>query len=375
MPLRFDPERLRSDLAAIDPGEWVPHFNTGGYEGDWSGVALRAVDGDAHAIYPDPTATDRYGDTLVLSRVPYLREVLAEFRCRLTSVRLLKLCAGSEILEHRDHRLSAQHGEARIHVPIVTNERVVFFLGGEPVPMAAGEAWYLDLELPHRVTNLSDEDRVHLVIDCIVDEWLAAMLQGAEALPADDPREADEVGGVESAVGLVAVFDDPLVATIVDFIRAVGLEVVAGELPAGTALPGITVCRGRLVVDASALCHPGDLLHEAGHLAVVEPARRGKVSGSAGTDGAEEMMAIAWSYAATVRMGIEPSVVFHADGYRGGSQSLLEQFAQGRYLAVPMLQWLGLAYDDVHAAACDARPYPAMRRWLRTHEAPDPPAQ
>ena len=76
-----------------------------------------------------------------------------------------------------------------------------------------------------------------------------------------------------------------------------------------------------------------------------------------------------------MRIGIDPVVVFHDYGYRGGSQSLLEQFAEGRYLAVPMLQWLDLAYDDTHAAACDARPYPSMRRWLRTQEAPNPPAR
>lgn len=56
---------------------------------------------------------------------------------------------------------------------------------------------------------------------------------------------------------------------------------------------------------------------------------------------------------------------FHADGYRGGSQSLLENFTQGRYIGVPILQWLGLAYEPGPAQAAEASPYPQMRRWLR----------
>ena len=42
IPLDFDPERLQGDLARIAPDEWTPHFNTREYDGDWSGVALRA---------------------------------------------------------------------------------------------------------------------------------------------------------------------------------------------------------------------------------------------------------------------------------------------------------------------------------------------
>lgn len=84
-----------------------------------------------------------------------------------------------------------------------------------------------------------------------------------------------------------------------------------------------------------------------------------------GNDPAEEMMAIAWSYAAVLHLGLPPETVFHAEGYRGGSSSLLENFREGRYLAVPMLQWLGLAHDEKQAQQLGASPYPHMLRWLR----------
>ncbi len=68
------------------------------------------------------------------------------------------------------------------------------------------------------------------------------------------------------------------------------------------------------------------------------------------------MAAIGWSYAAALAIGIPLEVVFHAQGYRGGSDSLLENFAEGRYLGVPLLQWYGMT---------GAGEYPAMRGWVR----------
>lgn len=171
LPLHLDPVHLKTDLALIHPDEWVPHFNTSYYEGDWSGVALRAVGGRAGQLYPDPTATDDFADTPILARCPYFQEVLAAFHCPLTSARLLKLAAGSSIREHKDYKLGLEDGEMRVHVPIVTNVDVAFFLAGEQVMMQEGEAWYLDLNLPHRVENHSHTDRIHLVFDCVVNDW------------------------------------------------------------------------------------------------------------------------------------------------------------------------------------------------------------
>jgi hypothetical protein len=84
-----------------------------------------------------------------------------------------------------------------------------------------------------------------------------------------------------------------------------------------------------------------------------------------GSDPAEEMMAISWSYAAILHLQLPPEVVFHPAGYRGGSQSLLDNFATGRYLAIPMLQWLGMTHDEKQARETGAAPYPKMKTCLR----------
>ena len=158
---------------------------------------------------------------------------------------------------------------------------------------------------------------------------------------------------------------DPIVATIVAFLREIGLDVRVRELAEPTFLPGILIEHGGLVVDPARLEHPGDLLHEAGHLAVVPPEQRAAMHGDAGGDLTNELMAMGWSYAALVHLGLDPSVVFHADGYHGGARTMLANFAEGRYLALPMLQWIGLTLDERHAREEGRAPYPHMLRWLR----------
>jgi hypothetical protein len=164
--------------------------------------------------------------------------------------------------------------------------------------------------------------------------------------------------------------DTDLTARIVAFLNTIGIVVRAGTAGAGAVLPGIEVVHGGLVSDPAALTHPGDLLHEAGHLAVAPPERRAGFHADVGNDPAEEMMAIAWSYAAALHIGIDPVEVFHAAGYRGGGASILENFAAGHFIGLPMLQYTGMALDKQRAAHSGVAPYPHMLRWLREAEAP-----
>ena len=196
LPLTFDPQGLKADLDQISSDEWVRHFNDRYYEGEWSGVALRAVEGVSTQLYSDPGKDDAFTDTPVLGRCPSLQRVLAALECPVKSARLLKLGAGARIIEHRDYNLSLDDGEVRLHVAVTTSPLVDFYLNGERVVMNAGECWYINANLPHKVENRGDSDRVHLVIDCKVDAWLRSLAASAseriEAPPAslasDDTR-------------------------------------------------------------------------------------------------------------------------------------------------------------------------------------------
>lgn len=151
---------------------------------------------------------------------------------------------------------------------------------------------------------------------------------------------------------------------IVGFLRRIGLVVDERTLAGPTFLPGIQVERGGLVFDPYRLAHPGDLLHEAGHLAVVPPRQRAAMDGAIDADPGEEMAAIAWSWAAAQDLGLAPGVLFHADGYKGGSDALIENFRQGRYIGVPLLEWRGMTDWQQPSAEHGATRYPAMKRWL-----------
>jgi GNAT superfamily N-acetyltransferase len=184
LPWQFESSLLQADLAGILAGEYVPHFNTAYFEGDWSAVPLRSVGGSVKAIYPDPTAKNQFADTPLLARCPYVRQVLAALSCPQQAVRFLRLRAGSIIKEHRDHELGFDDGEVRLHIPVITNPEVEFVLNQIRVTMNEGECWYLNVNLPHRVANRGPTDRIHLVIDCVVNDWLRALLLAAEAGPA-----------------------------------------------------------------------------------------------------------------------------------------------------------------------------------------------
>lgn len=161
-------------------------------------------------------------------------------------------------------------------------------------------------------------------------------------------------------------FLNPVTSQIARFLTGIGIPVRGGEVPASSFLPGLRIDRGALVVDEARLLYPGDLLHEAGHLAVLPPAARAEVVDSPGDDGGLEMAAIAWSYAAALAAGLEPAVVFHPDGYKGGAQALLDNFSQGRYIGVPLLAWMGLTVEPRRAATGGEEPYPQMVGWLRS---------
>lgn len=126
----------------------------------------------------------------------------------------------------------------------------------------------------------------------------------------------------------------------------------------------MTVRRGALLVDPARLEWPGDLLHEAGHIAVTNPAARASLDEVA-SDPAEEMAAIAWSYAAAVKIDLDPRIVFHDMGYRGGGAYLADAFLTTGPPGLPMLQWYGMTLDARAAKQQNQPAFPHMLRWLR----------
>ncbi|KGI79268.1 hypothetical protein LF63_0100195 [Oleiagrimonas soli] len=163
--------------------------------------------------------------------------------------------------------------------------------------------------------------------------------------------------------------DTPL-ERIVAFLNGIGIDTREGEVPADAFLPGVRVHEGGLIFDRAALRWPGDLLHEAGHLAVAPPDLRAQLSGDvelpADIPHASEIEATAWAWAALCHLRLAPSVLFHEGGYHGRSQGLIQTFLLGVYPGAFGLAQIGLTHVGAAAAPNDAPAYPHMTQWLRS---------
>lgn len=156
---------------------------------------------------------------------------------------------------------------------------------------------------------------------------------------------------------------------VLRFLEEIGIQIVEKKLDATTFLPGLALGSNCMYVDFDALLYPGDLLHEAGHLAVTEGKTREMIdsiisSGEWPTQG-EEIAAILWSYAALTHLNLEPSFVFHSNGYKGNSEWFISNFTNANYIGLPFLEWAGLALGDKNANLEDKKPFPVMQKWIR----------
>ncbi|SDE08758.1 hypothetical protein [Kordiimonas lacus] len=161
-----------------------------------------------------------------------------------------------------------------------------------------------------------------------------------------------------------------IIEKITAFLNGIGIPVREGTLPDDTFLPGIRLEHGGLVYDPARMTYPGDLLHEAGHIAVMKPSQRQTCFADAGPEMGEEIAAQAWSYAAAIACGIEPEVVFHDHGYKGGGTHAASLYREGHWPGVPLLAWMGLTgMPEVEGPMAHPK-FPEMKAWMRTAEDP-----
>jgi quercetin dioxygenase-like cupin family protein len=179
LALSIDAEAIKNELSLLK-ADWQQHFNTFYYEGSWVVLPLRSPGGESSNIIPDLMAKADYLDTDHMRHFTAVKELLSNIKCEAMSVRFLNLQAGAVIKPHRDNELAFEKGEARLHFPIITNPGIEFCIESEQIILQEGTCWYINANLPHSVANNGDTDRIHLVIDCKVNEWLSDMINQAE---------------------------------------------------------------------------------------------------------------------------------------------------------------------------------------------------
>ena len=196
LPLRFDVERLRTELAQFSEDEWLPHAT--GFPGN-SSIPLISLNGEYNDALHGPMRP-----TAALARCPYIQQIMGEFGEVFSRSRLMRLEAGCEVPPHVDVNYH-WHRRVRIHIPITTTEEVLFHCNGHHVHMAAGESWIFNSWVDHSVQNNSDQTRVHLVLDTTGSPAFWDMVDRgyrpfAERRAQPESRYVDFVPGSESQV-------------------------------------------------------------------------------------------------------------------------------------------------------------------------------
>lgn len=157
--------------------------------------------------------------------------------------------------------------------------------------------------------------------------------------------------------------------TILTFLDTIGIKYTFLAIEEDGFLPGLELREGAIIIDLERLKYVGDILHEAGHLACMPPDVRAGMTGVLPNNDmmqGGEMMAMAWSFAACKHLQLDTTVVFHEFGYKDGSKVLIEAYEAGHGPGIPLLQWLGMCYDERNAAQNGGKPFPHMLHWTCT---------
>jgi aspartyl/asparaginyl beta-hydroxylase (cupin superfamily) len=79
---------------------------------------------------------------------------------------LAKLKPNSTIPPHQDH---GPHLEKcrRLHIPLITNDTVDFVVDDKSHNLKEGFVYEFDNTRTHHVTNNSDKERIHLIVDWV----------------------------------------------------------------------------------------------------------------------------------------------------------------------------------------------------------------
>ena len=149
--------------------EWIGHFLTERYEGIWD-VSSRCLDPGSRSIPPSLRRARDEGirgraRARVLSLVPRNHRFI-----RRGGAGRQVVAAHARLGAARAHRPRTPATTARCAcIPVVTNPDVMFLLNGTRVVMDAGSVWVLRLNDPHSVANRGPTDRVHMLVDTVMD--------------------------------------------------------------------------------------------------------------------------------------------------------------------------------------------------------------
>jgi hypothetical protein len=178
--------------------EFTNHYSNYNDKGSWKALSLRGYRSDSTFITKPIEMNKKWKaenlgslnwqieDTPLRAQFPEVEVLLDQLPGEKHRIRFMSLKPKDGELRRHTDLVDSDQGIAdgklaRIHFPIVTNDKVEFqnwdWNGkGDPINMKVGEAWYLDVRKPHRAVNSGDTQRIHMVVDVESSEELRKLL-------------------------------------------------------------------------------------------------------------------------------------------------------------------------------------------------------
>ncbi len=174
LPFNFDTSIIKRELAQFSKEDYSDIYNPS--------VTLETL-WLKHFIEPKggPDVPIEFFPNESLKKCPYLLSIFNTFQCRTETFRIHTLDAGASIKPHRDSGYSFEHGKVRLHIPVQTNDKVEILLNNKSVNMKEGECWYCNFNIVHEVHNHGNTPRIHIILDCLVNDWLEEVFSTASA--------------------------------------------------------------------------------------------------------------------------------------------------------------------------------------------------
>ncbi len=151
-------------------------------EDDWAANDWRQNRFDAHADtqtielifdtdfrHEDPTLREKYFELSFDTLLDPVTETIRDYYTGdgyVVRAILVRLKAQGTIPKHVDTGYTLMNCR-RIHMPIVSTDKVEFTVGGEQQVMSQGELWEVNNAREHSVVNKGNDCRVHLIVDWV----------------------------------------------------------------------------------------------------------------------------------------------------------------------------------------------------------------
>ena len=183
---------------------WANHYSSYNQRKSWSAVTLKGYKDDPSYIIKPSEMSLKWKqenqemldaavqETSAAQWFPTVNKIIDLIGCETQRVRFMRVRAQDGGLSRHaditDKEAGATIGKvARLHLPIQTNAECMFTAwqaNGEQITkhLPVASLWYLDTRKPHAVSNNGGaQDRIHLVIDAIVNNDLQDWIYGKAA--------------------------------------------------------------------------------------------------------------------------------------------------------------------------------------------------